>query len=152
MKLIKPILKISIIFLITQVSFAQPDGAPRSSPDRASLRSFNGMRFSSNHAPFQVAFIESTNESILVTFNIPVDPASLKAKNIFINGAPLEKSATLRFNKTGKILEIEKELSVGTKFTLEFENAKSYDGEELKVKFFDSLLPWTSHEYPLISP
>lgn len=109
--------------------------------------SFNGMRLPSKHNPFQVVHIETTSEIILITFNIPINPSTCKRENIFINGKELDESSDFRYNKTGKILEIKTKLSVGTKFTLEFKNLKSYDQEELKVKKFESLLPWTSKEY-----
>lgn len=112
--------------------------------------SFNGMRLPSKHAPFQVVHIESTDETIFVTFNIPLNPSTCKKANILINGIPLDSTATLRFNKTGRILEIKTKLYVGTRFSLEFKNVKSYDLDELKVKKFEFLLPWTSSEYPAI--
>lgn len=113
-------------------------------------RPFNGFRLASKHEPFHVDYIESTSDTILVTFNIPVNPATCRHENIFINRKMLDKSAEFRYNKTGKILEIRTRLSVGTKFTLEFQNLKSYDQEELKVKKFESLLPWTSKDFTVI--
>lgn len=134
---------LSLIFIFSFAVFARPGQALK-----PAIHAYNGLRFSTTHGPFRVAFIESTDESILVTFNVPVDSSSLKRQNILIDGLPLKESTPLRFNRTGEILEIKTELSVGTKFTLEFKNAKSYDGEELSITFFDSLLPWAAHEYP----
>lgn len=121
-----------------------------SSNGRLSTQAFNGMRLSKNHEPFQVVLIESTKTSIFVTFNIPLNPISLKWKNILINGNALDKTSEIKFNKTGRTLEIKTNLMVGTKFTLEFKNVKSYDNESLTVTKFTSLLPWTSQEYPSI--
>lgn len=114
------------------------------------LRSYNGLRFSPTHDPFQVVLIESTKTTVAVTFNIPVNPLSLNQKNILINGEPLTRANKIRFNKTGNLIEINTDLSVGTRFTIEFTDLESYDGEKLTVTKFNSLLPWTSTEYPSI--
>lgn len=94
--------------------------------------------------------IESTKTTVAVTFNIPVNPLSLNQKNILINGEPLTRANKIRFNKTGNLIEINTDLCVGTRFTVEFTYLESYDGEKLTVTKFDSLLPWTSTEYPSI--
>lgn len=142
---------------------SSPRGSTPSAPNGSSLQppcpsatklstmSYNGMRLCKDHDSFQVVLIESTSESILVTFNIPVNPSSFKRKNIFINDEELDSSSEIRFNKTGKILEIKTKLLVGTRFNLEFKDAKSYDREKLTVSRFESLLPWTTTEYPVIS-
>lgn len=111
------------------------------------LQSFNGMRISPTQDPFQVVLIESTKNMVAVTFNIPINPASFTQENILINDEPLSKSNKIRFNKNGKHFEIMTELSVGTRFTLEFTDIQSYDGKKLAVTKFYSLLPWTSTEY-----
>ncbi len=117
---------------------------------RQKINSFNGIRLLPVHDPFQVVLIESTKNTVIVTFNIPVNPLSLNQKNILINGEPLTRANKIRFNKTGNLIEINTELSVGTKFTVEFTDLESYDGEKLTVTKFNSLLPWTSTEYPSI--
>lgn len=117
---------------------------------RQKINSFNGIRLLPAHDPFQVVLIESTKNTVIVTFNIPVNPLSFNYKNILINDEPLTESNKIRFNKAGNLIEIKKELSVGTRFTVEFTGLKSYDGENLTVTKFNSLLPWTSTEFPSI--
>ena len=62
------------------------------------IKSFNGMRISATHAPFQVMLIESTKTTIRISFNAPLNPASIKKENILINDIPLDDSADFRFN------------------------------------------------------
>lgn len=133
---------LSLFFACSHPFFAQPA--------KTVTKSYNGMRIAQKHEQFQVVYIDSTRDSISVTFNVPVNTTSIKKKNILVNNTPLSRFNSLKFNKTGRIIEIKTRLSVGTKFTLELKNIKSYDGKELKTTYFSSLLPWTSTEYPVI--
>ena len=113
-------------------------------------RSYNGMRVPADHSPFQVVCIESNSSKILVTFNIQINQSSFTKENILFNEKALSPSDEIRFTKNGKAVEIKKKLSVGSKFSLEFRNVKSFDDEELKTSVFDSLLPWTTSEYKVL--
>ena len=128
--------------------------APRTSAPnmKHSAHSFNGMRLSLVHDPFQVVIIETNTDSLRIFFNIPVNPASLRTKGIFINDESLDKSAELKFSKTGNLVEIQSELPSDTEFTLELKNVKSYDGEKLSVSKFESLEVGKHKEYKIPCP
>ena len=125
--------------------------APRmSAPNmKHSTHSFNGMRLSLVHDPFQVVLIETNTDSLRIFFNIPVNPASLRTKGILINNESLDRSAELKFIKTGNLVEIQSELPSDSEFTLELKNVKSYDGEKLSVSKFDSLEVGKRNEYKI---
>lgn len=119
-----------------------------SSSSKKDTQSFNGMRVSSSHEQFQVVLIESKEESLRITFNIPVDPKTFTSQNILIDGSPLNEATELKFNKTGKMLEIKFSLLRGKNSTLEFKDVKSFDGETLLVSSFSDLLLGIKMEYP----
>ena len=174
MEIKKRIFLISIAFLfLSALAFSQPRGGNggggrspsggknRTAPFRSSSKkstgsgktntqAFNGMRLSGEHDPFQVVQIVVKKDSIVITFNIPIDNATFAAKNIFMNENSLDKAAKIKFNKTGKIVEIKKTIEKGVDFILEFKDVKSYDGETLAIAKFDSLSQGIKKEFPVI--
>ena len=141
---------------------ARPEKPARPSRDSDSsdlsriknTQSFNGMRISSEHEPFQVVLISADEKSITVIFNIPINPGTFRKTNIFINGVSLDtfdKKAQIRFNKTGKVVEIRTALPADFESTLEFSGARSFDNSTLAIANFLSIKPGFNREYPKIS-
>ena len=154
-----------LLFILSAVINAQPKGerAPKGMDkgrmDRSSSRksasggskketnSFNGMRISTTHDVFHVTLIEVKNEVFYITFNIPINPTTFINENIIVNGSPLNHDTEVKFNKTGKRVEIQFALPEGEKSSLEFKNVKSYDGEALKISEFSMLERGKKNEY-----
>jgi hypothetical protein len=75
-------------------------------------QSYHGKRMS-NGSAFEIVFISTENGIIQLGFSIPVNPQSVRPENIFLNGNPLNNNTAIKFNKTGKIVEIGTALPAG---------------------------------------
>lgn len=121
----------------------------KSSGSKSKITAFNGMRVGTEHESFHVVLIEVEKKSVQVTFNIPVNASTFTHENILINGEPLEKDVKIKFNKTGKLVEIKIALGERTESKIEFKDVKSYDNESLAVQSFDKIIVGKKQEYTL---
>lgn len=122
--------------------------------DSKSIHSFNGMRIARTQEPFQVIFIDANQSFVRIIFNSPVNPNTVRKKDIFINGLSLEEfdqNAKIRFNTSGRLLEIQTSLPADSESVIEFNGARSFDEFPLETKRFPSIKPGFRHEYNKIS-
>ena len=110
-------------------------------------QSYHGKRMSSNQTSFEIVFISTENAIIQLGFSIPVNPQSVKAENIILNGRPLSQDTTIKFNKTGKIVEINAALPSGVKSVLAINEVRSFDDQELETSELTELIPGETIEY-----
>lgn len=111
-------------------------------------QSYHGKRMS-NGSAFEIVFISTENGIIQLGFSIPVNPQSVRAENIFLNGNPLNKNTAIKFNKTGKIVEIGTALPAGVVSVLVIREVRSFDDQELETEELDELVPDETIEYSL---
>jgi len=112
-------------------------------------QSYHGKRVSSNQTPFEIVFISTENGIIQLGFSIPVNPQSLKPENIYLNRKPLNKDTTIKFNKTGKIVEISATLPSGVESVLAINEVRSFDDQTLETSELTELVPGETKEYSL---
>ena len=112
-------------------------------------QSYHGMRMTSDQSTFEVVFISTENGTIQLGFSIPVNPSSIKAENIILNGTPLSKETPIKFNKTGKIVEITKTLPTGVESVLTLNEILSFDNQTLAITELDGLVPGELKNYSL---
>jgi len=110
-------------------------------------QSYHGKRMSSNQTSFEIVFISTENAIIQLGFSIPVNPQSVKAENIILNGRPLSQDTTIKFNKTGKIVEINAALPSGVTSVLAINEVRSFDDQELETSELTELIPGETIEY-----
>ena len=110
-------------------------------------QSYHGKRMSSNQTSFEIVFISTENAIIQLGFSIPVNPQSVKAENIILNGRPLSQDTTIKFNKTGKIVEINAALPSGVTSVLTINEVRSFDDQELETSELTELIPGETIEY-----
>ena len=110
-------------------------------------QSYHGKRMSSNQTSFEIVFISTENAIIQLGFSIPVNPQSVKAENIILNGRPLSQDTTIKFNKTGKIVEINAALPSGVTSVLTINEVRSFDDQELEISELTELIPGETIEY-----
>ena len=110
-------------------------------------QSYHGKRMSSNQTSFEIVFISTENAIIQLGFSIPVNPQSVKAENIILNGRPLSQDTTIKFNKTGKIVEINAALPSVVTSVLTINEVRSFDDQELETSELTELIPGETIEY-----
>ena len=108
--------------------------------------SYHGMRVSSDSSTFEIVFVSTENEMIQLGFSIPVNPNSFKAENISLNGSPLAAGTPIKFNKTGKIIEITKSLPAGES-VLALKEILSFDNQTIASVELDGLRPGETKDY-----
>lgn len=119
-------------------------------PGSKGIRSFNGMRIARTTEPFQVILIDAEESSVKIIFSSPVNPNTVRKKDIFINGLSLEEfdpKAKIRFNTSGRLLEIHTSLPADSESVIEFSEARSFDEFPLENKRFQSIRPGFHQEY-----
>ncbi len=141
--------KIKFFFLITFLAFCSVFYAQDSSNTASDSQSFHGKRMSSDQANFEVVFISTEREGILLGFSKPVNPQSFTAEDILLNGNPLAKDTELKFNKTGKFLKIEKNLPADQTSVLAFTKILSFDNQSLETSEFTELKAGEVKHYSL---
>ena len=109
--------------------------------------SYHGMRVSSDSSAFELVFISTENGIIQLGFSIPVNPNSFKAVNITLNGAPLDNDTPIKFNKTGKIVEITMPLPSGVESVLTLKEILSFDNQTLESTVLNGLKPNETKDY-----
>lgn len=107
---------------------------------------YHGMRVSSDSSTFEIVFVSTENEIIQLGFSIPVNPNSFKAENITLNGSPLAAGTPIKFNKTGKIVEITKSLPAGES-VLALKEILSFDNQTIASVELDGLRPGETKDY-----
>ena len=122
--------------------------APPAIP-KPDVQSYHGLRMSSEHCEFSVVFIEVEDSILRLGFSVPVSPGTLRATNIILNGKPLDKKTSVRFNRSGKVAECKIQLPPGEESVLELKNVRSFDGYPLRENYFKELFPGASVTYPL---
>ena len=111
--------------------------------------SYHGKRVGTNQTPFEIVFISTENGIIQLGFSIPVNPQSLKPENILLNKKPLSKDTAIKFNKTGKVVEIEASLPSGVESVLQINEVRSFDDQTLETSELNELVPGATKEYSL---
>jgi hypothetical protein len=111
-------------------------------------QSYHGKRMS-NGSAFEIVFISTENGIIQLGFSIPVNPQSVRPENIFLNGNPLNNNTAIKFNKTGKIVEIGTALPAGVVSVLVIREVRSFDDQELETEELDELVPDETIEYSI---
>lgn len=112
-------------------------------------QSYHGKRMNSNGSAFEIVFISTENGIIQLGFSIPVNPQSVRPENIFLNGNPLNNNTAIKFNKTGKIVEIGAALPAGVVSVLVIREVRSFDDQELETEELDELVPDETIEYSI---
>ncbi len=125
----------SILMALCIFLFAQDRDTAQNS------QSYHGMRMSSDQSAFEIVFVSTENGIIQLGFSIPVNPNSFKAENIILNGSSLPGNTPIKFNKTGKIVEISKTLPDGMESELILNDIISYDNQTLVTTNLNGLRP-----------
>ena len=112
-----------------------------------SSQSYHGMRVTSDSSAFEIVFISTENGIIQLGFSIPVNPSSFRAENIILNGTPLAADTPIKFNKTGKIVEISMTLPAGIESVLKVKEILSFDNQPLEITELDGLKPGELKNY-----
>lgn len=115
----------SVLMALCVFLFAQDNNSAQNS------QSYHGMRVSTDQSDFEVVYASSESGILQLGFSIPVNPQSFKAENISLNGSPLANSTPIKFNKTGKIVEITMDLPAESESVLSLSGILSYDNQPL---------------------
>ena len=108
---------------------------------------YHGMRLPSSHEPFSVVAIVIGKSTVSIFFNVPINPRSFEKSDFFLNGKPLPKNASLKFNRSGKMLEIT--MPLPDEINLRLFCISSYDGEALSRTDFFGLRKDSSSKYKI---
>ena len=134
---------VSILITLCVFLFAQEKDAALNNS-----QSYHGMRVNSDSA-FEVVFVSTENGIIQLGFSVPVNPNSFKAENIILNGKSLTKDTPIKFNKTGKVVEIAMTLPAGADSVLSFKDILSFDNQTLANPELKELKPGEVKHYSL---
>ena len=108
---------------------------------------YHGMRLPCSHEPFSVVAIVIGKSTVSIFFNVPINPRSFEKSDFFLNGKPLPKNASLKFNRSGKMLEIT--MPLPDEINLRLFCISSYDGEALSRTDFFGLRKDSSSKYKI---
>ena len=108
---------------------------------------FHGKKMPTDTERFAVAVIVVNKDNIMIFFNMPVNPRSFDKSDIYIDGKPLPSSASVKFNRSGKMLEITMPIPPFSNFTLSLNNVCCYTGESLEKSEFRNLGVGKSQTY-----
>ena len=112
-------------------------------------QSYHGKRMTTDSSTFEVVFISTKEEKIVLGFSMPINPQSFKAENILLNGKPLNKDTEIKFNKTGKIVAITAAVPSGTESVLAIKEVRSFDNQALEISEFKELVSEDVKHYSL---
>ncbi len=106
----------SALFLLQgKVMITAQELTPPQFPPPDDIRHYRGRRMTNEHHfdTQKIFFIEhaeirksSRGLFLVVIFNMPLDPLSIKPHNVFIDDSPLPINTRFRFNKAGNIFSI----------------------------------------------
>lgn len=108
---------------------------------------YHGMRLPCSHEPFSVVAIVIGKSTVSIFFNVPINPRSFEKSDFFLNGKPIPKTASLKFNRSGKMLEIT--MPLPDEINLRLYCISSYDGESLSRTDFFGLRKDSSTKYKM---
>ena len=103
---------------------------------------FHGKILPADAENFAVAVIVVNKTNVLVFFNLPVNPRSFSKGDIRLDGKPLGSSSSVKFNRSGKMLEI-----IAPMPKIQLNNISSYTGETLSESDFANLCIGKSYTF-----
>ena len=140
MKKIKIVFALILMILCVFLFAQEKDNAQNS-------QSYHGMRVSSDQSAFEIVFVSTENGIIQLGFSLPVNPNSFKPENILLNGKALTKETPIKFNKTGKLVEITMPLPASAESNLVLKDIVSFDNQTLASTELTGLKPGEIKHY-----
>ncbi len=98
----------------------------------AEVRSYCGRRQGRAQVPFEVVFIETETNVLRIFFTVPLDPRTVSAQSILINGETLPEGSSIRFNRPGRLIECVLAEALAEEAVISLADIRSFNGMALK--------------------
>ena len=100
--------------------------------------SYHGKRMGA-HIPFDLVFIETETDVLRIFFTLPVDPRTVSVQSIIINGEPLPEGSSIRFSRSGKLVECTLTAALAEESAISLADIRSFDGRSLRNAEIDGI-------------